>query len=249
MLKVIDLSKNFGGIKAIQNVSFEIRKGELVGLIGPNGSGKTTLFNLITGIVKPDSGRIIFEKSEINQLSIEERAKLGISRTFQGLRLLENLTVLENVVISVLANQNYDRAKKKAEEILFELGLKNKINSSVRSLNLFEKKLVELGRALAPRPKFLLLDEIMAGLNELEQESLGNILIRLNKEEGITIFWIEHILRAMIKLVRVDRILVLEWGKMIAEGKPEEILKRDEVVEAYMGRKSFRGVGNVAGNL
>ncbi|MEM1578999.1 MAG: ABC transporter ATP-binding protein [Archaeoglobaceae archaeon] len=249
MLKVIDLSKNFGGIKAIQNVSFEIKKGELVGLIGPNGSGKTTLFNLITGIVKPDSGRIIFEKSEINQLSIEERAKLGISRTFQGLRLLENLTVLENVVISVLANRNYGQAKKRAEEILFELGLKNKINSSVRSLNLFEKKLVELCRALAPHPKFLLLDEIMAGLNELEQESLGNILIRLNKEEGITIFWIEHILRAMIKLVRVDRILALEWGKMIAEGKPEEILKRDEVVEAYMGRKSFRGVGSVAGNL
>ena len=244
ILKVDGVSKQFGGIKALDNVSVELEKGAIVGLIGPNGSGKTTLFNVISGILKPDKGTIVFSNTKIDGLSPNKIAILGISRTFQEIRLINDLTVVENTMVSALPHfkMDYDRAAEHSLKALETVGLEKKSDWVVGDLNLYEKKLVELARAIAAMPKLMLVDEIMAGLTEEEQNRVARILNEL-REGGITIFWIEHVIRAMFKLVEVDKIIVLNWGEKLAEGNPEEILRNEEVIEAYLGKSSVKGGG------
>jgi branched-chain amino acid transport system ATP-binding protein len=242
VLQVESVSKQFGGIKALDKVSLDLKKGEIVGLIGPNGSGKTTLFNIISGILRPDRGEVVFEGAKIDKLSPNRIALLGISRTFQEIRLIEELTVVENTMISALPNFNmdYEKAAKHSLMALKAVGLEKKLKTRVFDLNLYEKKLVELARAISSEPKLMLIDEIMAGLTEDEQNEVAGILNNL-KEENITIFWIEHVIRAMFKLVDVDRVIVLNWGEKLAEGSPEDILSNEDVIEAYLGKSSIGG--------
>uniref|UniRef100_A0A7V4NEP1 ABC transporter ATP-binding protein n=1 Tax=Fervidobacterium pennivorans TaxID=93466 RepID=A0A7V4NEP1_FERPE len=242
MLKVDGVSKRFGGIKALDNVSVELEKDTIVGLMGPNGSGKTTLFNIISGILKPDKGTIVFNNTKIDGLAPNKIATLGISRTFQEIRLINDLTVLENTMISALQHfkMDYNKAAEHSLKALETVGLEKKSEWFVRDLNLYEKKLIEMARAIAAMPKLILVDEIMAGLTEEEQSRVARIMNEL-REYGITIFWIEHVIRAMFKLLKVDKIIVLNWGKKLAEGSPEEILHNKEVIEAYLGKSSMRG--------
>jgi|Deesub1362A_J573_1020465.scaffolds.fasta_scaffold00504_28 ABC-type branched-subunit amino acid transport system ATPase component len=243
MLEIRNVSKSFGGIKALNNVSISIGKEEVIGLIGPNGSGKTTLFNIVSGLLKPDGGIITFKNRRIDGRKPEEISLYGISRTFQEMRLVETLSILENTVIASLPrfDMDYDSAISAAAKALKIVGLKDKAHIPVLNLGDGEKRLVELARAIAGEPELIMLDEIMAGLTENEQNKLAELINHLRSDMGITVFWIEHVLRAMFKLVEVDRIVVLNWGNKIAEGIPDEILNNTEVVEAYLGK--IRGLG------
>jgi branched-chain amino acid transport system ATP-binding protein len=247
ILRVERVLKQFGGIRALDEVSLDVEKGEIVGLIGPNGSGKTTLFNIISGILKPEKGTIIFGGVKIERFSPDKIALLGVSRTFQEIRLINDLSVMENTMISALPRfkMEYDKAAEHSVDALRMVGLENKMESLVGDLNLYEKKLVELARAISASPKLMLVDEIMAGLTEEEQNFIAEILNYLRERYDITIFWIEHVIRAMFRLVKVDRVIVLNWGEKLAEGTPDEILNNEEVIEAYLGRSFLRG-GDVA---
>ncbi len=239
MLLVENVSKNFGGVKALNNVSVEIGKQEIVGLIGPNGSGKTTLFNVISGILKPDGGKIEFNGVRIDKLPPEKVSRTGISRTFQGMRLLENLSIFDNILIASLSRY---KTTKEAEKVVLDaikfVGLK-RYDRAVAELGDLERRLVEVARAVAVEPKLVLFDEIMAGLTESDQNILAKLINRIRNELEISVFWIEHVLRAMFNLVEVDRVVVLNWGNKIAEGAPEEILSNKEVAEAYLGEVSW----------
>ncbi len=239
MLLVENVSKNFGGVKALNNVSVEIGKREIVGLIGPNGSGKTTLFNVISGILKPDGGKIEFNGVRIDKLPPEKVSRTGISRTFQGMRLLENLSIFDNILIASLSRY---KTTKEAEKVVLDaikfVGLK-RYDRTVAELGDLERRLVEVARAVAVEPKLVLFDEIMAGLTESDQNILAKLINRIRNELEISVFWIEHVLRAMFNLVEVDRVVVLNWGNKIAEGAPEEILSNKEVAEAYLGEVSW----------
>ena len=231
------VSKNFGGLPALKNVSFDVGRGEILAIIGPNGAGKTTLFNVISGVLQPSTGKIYFEGRDITRLPPFKRAKLGIARTFQIPRPFSEMTVLENVIVGMVANGSglsLSDAKKRAYEILEELRLSKKADVRVRELNLQEKKSVELGRALALDPKVLLIDEYMSGLNPVEVDWAIEELKRINRDRGVTMIWIEHVLRAVMRLA--ERVIVLNFGSIIAEGSPSDIAKSAEVVEAYLGR-------------
>jgi branched-chain amino acid transport system ATP-binding protein len=237
LLEVKAVYKYFGGLPALKNVSFEVGQGELLAIIGPNGAGKTTLFNVISGVFQLSSGKIYFEGRDITDLAPFKRAKLGIARTFQIPRPFSEMTVLENVVVGMVANGSglsLSDAKKRAHEILEELRLSKKADVQVSKLNLQEKKSVELARALALNPKLLLIDEYMSGLNPAEVDWAIEELKRINRERGVTMIWIEHVLRAVMRLA--ERVIVLNFGSIIAEGSPSEIAKSAEVVEAYLGR-------------
>ncbi len=243
ILRVEKVSKQFGGIRALNDINLYLNRGEIVGLLGPNGSGKTTLFNVICGVLRPDRGEILFMDRRIDKLPPHRIATLGISRTFQEIRLIDDLSVMENTMISALPHYDMDYRKsvKHAEEALKTVGIKSKLEFLVGDLNLYERKLVELARAISAKPKLMLVDEIMAGLTEEEQNTIARILNDLRDRFDITIFWIEHVIRAMFKLVNVDRIIVLNWGNKLAEGNPEQILNNTEVIEAYLGKSSIRG--------
>ena len=237
VMEVRAVSKNFGGLPALKNVSFDVGRGEILAIIGPNGAGKTTLFNVISGVLQPSTGKIYFEGRDITKLPPFKRAKLGIARTFQIPRPFSEMTVLENVIVGMVANGSglsLSDAKKRAYEILEELRLSKKADVRVRELNLQEKKSVELGRALALNPKVLLIDEYMSGLNPVEVDWAIEELKRINRDRGVTMIWIEHVLRAVMKLA--ERVIVLNFGSIIAEGSPSDIAKSAEVVEAYLGR-------------
>jgi branched-chain amino acid transport system ATP-binding protein len=237
LLEVRALYKYFGGLPALKNVSFDVRRGELLAVIGPNGAGKTTLFNVISGVIQPSSGNVYFEGRDITDLPSFKRAKLGIARTFQIPRPFSEMTVLENVVVGMVANGSglsLSDAKKRAHEILEELRLGKKADVQVSKLNLQEKKSVELARALALNPKLLLIDEYMSGLNPAEVDWAIEELKRINRDRGVTMIWIEHVLRAVMRLA--ERVIVLNFGSIIAEGSPSDIAKSSEVVEAYLGR-------------
>jgi amino acid/amide ABC transporter ATP-binding protein 1, HAAT family (TC 3.A.1.4.-) len=237
VMEVRAVSKNFGGLPALKNVSFDVGRGEILAIIGPNGAGKTTLFNVISGVLQPSTGKIYFEGRDITRLPPFKRAKLGIARTFQIPRPFSEMTVLENVIVGMVANGSglsLSDAKKRAYEILEELRLSKKADVRVRELNLQEKKSVELGRALALDPKVLLIDEYMSGLNPVEVDWAIEELKRINRDRGVTMIWIEHVLRAVMRLA--ERVIVLNFGSIIAEGSPSDIAKSAEVVEAYLGR-------------
>lgn len=239
MLQARGVTKLFGGLAAVSHVSFDLREGEILGLIGPNGSGKTTLVNVITGTLGYSGGDVLFRGRSIRRLPPYEIARLGISRTFQVVKPFHNLTVLENVMVGALFGsrggaREVRAAWQQAKEILEFVGLAHRAHAPAESLNVPERRRMELARALAMRPTILLLDEVMAGLNPTEIDAAVELIKRI-RDRGITVLVIEHVMRAIQNLS--DRVMVLYHGEKLTEGSPEEVLNNPDVVAAYLGRR------------
>jgi branched-chain amino acid transport system ATP-binding protein len=233
LLAVEGVSKSFGGLAAVQRVSFTLAEGELLALIGPNGAGKTTLFHVISGFLPPDEGTIRYAGEMLAGLRPHDICQRGMVRTFQITRPFNRLTVLENVLVGALERVAHRRqAVTIAEEVLALTGLAEKAGQLGHSLTLPDRKRLELARALATGPKVLLLDEVMAGLNPTETTRLIE-LIRTIHGRGVTILLIEHVMRAVMALSQ--RILVLNYGELIAEGTPQTVVRNPKVIEAYLG--------------
>lgn len=244
ILEVHSATKRFGGLIAVNDVTMHVNRGEILGLIGPNGAGKTTLFNGIAGASKLTSGRVIFNGQDISNLSANIRCKMGIGRTFQITKPFESMTVLENVSVGALFAQEQkvkefsraelERSEAEAEDVLKFLGLDHKKDLQAGKLNVPERKRLEVCRALAGKPKLLLLDEVIAGLNPSEVGGMMEHIQEINRT-GVSVLMIEHVMKAVTGIC--DRIVVLCFGKMIAEGNPQEVLSNPQVVEAYLGKK------------
>ena len=236
-LQVEGLSKSFGGLKAVNNVTFEVAEGEIVGLIGPNGSGKTTTLNLITGFLKPDAGVIKLQTENIASLPRHQICQKGVARTFQLVKPFLGFTALQNVMVGRMYGQahtqNMKVAAEETRELLARVGLEKKANTLARDLTLMQRKRLELARALAAKPRLLLLDELMAGLNPTEVDEACD-LIKQIRDSRITIIVVEHIVKAICGLS--NRILVLNMGEKIAEGLPDEIIHHPQVIDVYLGR-------------
>jgi branched-chain amino acid transport system ATP-binding protein len=235
------VTKNFGGVQALSEVSFQASKKEIIGIIGPNGAGKTTLFNLISGALRPTSGSFRLEGCSLSRLKPHVICRMGIGRTYQTVRPFLGFTALENVVVGILygrAEENLTKriAEEKASELLTFVGLKGKEKVLAKNLNLVERKKVELARALAGAPTLILLDEILSGLNPGELESSMLLIRRIRDDLGITVMWIEHIMKALMGVC--ERVIVLHYGKKIAEGTPKEITSNVDVSEVYLGGRS-----------
>lgn len=237
-LEVEKLTKSFGGLMAIRELDISVEKGEIMGLIGPNGSGKTTLFNLITGFLKPDKGKLEFRGQRINGLKPHRVCETGITRTFQLVKPFTEMPVVKNVMVGRIygrrAAQSLLQADRESREILEFVGLGDKSELIAGNLTLPDRKRLELARALATKPDLLLLDEMMAGLNPVEVASAIQ-LVRNIRDLGTTVIMVEHIIRAVLDIS--TRIVVINFGEKIAEGKPQEIIKNPKVVEAYFGSR------------
>jgi len=233
------VTKHFGGLVAVKEVDFIVNEGEIVGLIGPNGAGKTTLFNCITGVYRPTSGKIMFDGKDITGLKPHQVCKLGIGRTFQIVEPFLGMSVLENVMVGALFGRNrsisLSDARKKALECLEFVGLADKKDVLADNLTLVDRKALEIARALATDPKLILLDEVAAGLNPTETLRAMDMIKKIRDERGITIFWIEHVMRAVMGTA--ERIIVIHHGEKIAEGPPKEVSNNKKVIEVYLGQE------------
>jgi branched-chain amino acid transport system ATP-binding protein len=237
LLKVKGLTKYFGGLIALKDVTLSLSSGRIKSIIGPNGAGKTTLFNVISGTYAPDGGDVFLGDHNISGESPERVAFLGVARTFQVVKPFRNLTVLENVLIGTLNRAaKMKLAREKAEEILEYIGMVEKAEWPAKRLTLEDLKRLELGRALAIRPRLLLLDEVMAGLNPTETEEFIGLIRRI-RNDGVTILLIEHVMQAVLSLS--DEVFVLNYGEKIYEGDTEGVMKDPKVIEAYLGEESF----------
>ncbi len=235
LLEVRRISKRFGGLQAVSDVSFSIAEGEILGLIGPNGAGKTTLFNIVNGVYKADQGTIIFAGRDITNSSPDKIVHFGLARTHQIVKPLNDLTVLDNVTVGACFGREYlDKAaaRKVASEVLQQVGLGDRAEMMARSLTIAGKKRLEVARALAARPTLLLLDEVLAGLNPTEVATMIE-LVRKIRDSGIAVLMIEHLMQAIMSLS--NRIVVLNLGRKLAEGQPDEVVHNTDVVEAYLG--------------
>src|SRR5271166_6817938 len=235
LLQVTGVSLRFGGLLAVSDVSFSIGHGEILGLIGPNGAGKTTLFNIVNGVYKVDKGTILFEGKDITNRPPNDVVHLGLSRTHQIVKPLNGMTVLENVTVGTCFGRDYlslQPARQAAMEVLERVGLADRAETSARSLTIAGKKRLEVARALAARPKLLLLDEVLAGLNPTEVATMID-LVRKIRDSGVSVLMIEHLMQAIMSLS--DRIVVLNLGRKLAEGQPDEVVHNSDVVEAYLG--------------
>ncbi len=245
LLELDGVSKRFGGLIAVNDVSLKIEKGESFGIVGPNGSGKTTLFNLISGIYRPDSGRIFFDGQEITELPPYRRAQLGIGRSFQIPRPFKGATVRENVAVGALFGTlsgkiDVDSALEIADHYIEVVGLHEKRNDEAERLTAVEKKLLELARALAMKPKLLLLDEVVAGMNPRDVDRVVDLIKRVKEEEEIAVVaMVEHVIPAVMKFA--ERIMVMHEGRKMVEGPTLEVLRMDEVAMVYFGESKLPG--------
>ncbi|HVR17145.1 MAG TPA: ABC transporter ATP-binding protein [Candidatus Limnocylindrales bacterium] len=234
LLNVQRLSKSFRGLRAVTTVSFEVENGATVALIGPNGAGKTTIFNMVAGALRPDDGAILFAGKPINGLRPDQICVLGIGRTFQIVKPFAGLSVLDNAIVGALrCCVRVDEARAFASTIIDKLGLGAKRDFPASSLTLPDRKKLEIARALATRPKLLLLDEVMAGLRPLECDQLIAFLQEINQRDGVTILLIEHVMRAVMALAH--KVIVLHHGEMIAQGSPAHVVLDAAVLECYLG--------------
>ena len=235
ILQVKDVSKRFGGLQALTDVTFDLPEGQILGLIGPNGAGKTTLFNVINGVYPPTQGQVFFRGEDVTGKPSYEVARRGLARAHQVVRPLTELTVRENVMVGACFGREHQHlrpAARLADEALTQVGLIDRADQPAGSLTVAMKKRLEMARALAAKPYLILLDEVLAGLNPSEIASMMET-VRAIRDQGITILMIEHVMQAIMAIS--DRILVLDYGMLIATGAPEEVANNPQVIEAYLG--------------
>ena len=241
LLRLDGVSKSFGGVRAVSDLSLSIEEGERVGILGPNGAGKTTVFNLITGALRPDSGTIIFRGARMERLKPHRRTAMGISRTFQIARPFPGMTVAENVMTGAIfgGGVSGSQARERSRELLESVSLSEKAGLSAGSLTLAEQRRLELARALATSPRLLLLDEVMAGLTPVERASLVELLTRLSEDEGVALMVSEHVMDSLARLC--GRLVVMDMGKKRGEGETRTVLGSRLVAEVYLGRTQADG--------
>jgi len=236
LLVVQGLSRSFGSLAAVSDLSFEVHRGEILGIMGPNGAGKTTVFNLLTGVLKPDCGSVILDGKDITRLSAAKRCRAGIGRTYQVPRPFTKMTVLENLMVAAVHGGGLleKKAMRKSDEILDMINMTSVRDNFAGTLSLLDRKRLELGRALASQPSLVLIDEVAGGLTEKEVEQLLKIVKDI-QQQGITIIWIEHIMMMMSE--GADRILCIAEGKRMQCGDPTEVMGSKEVLECYLGEE------------
>jgi branched-chain amino acid transport system ATP-binding protein len=237
LLQVTKISKSFRGLRAVREASFELPEGDINGLIGPNGAGKTTIFNMVAGVYAPDAGEILFQGKPIHGLRPDQVCNAGIGRTFQIVKPFAGLSVLDNVIVGALQRErSVAGARTYACSILEKLNLIQKRDLPASSLTLPDRKRLEVARALATRPRLLLLDEVMAGLRPTECDLMVQVFRELNRADGLTILLIEHVMRAVMALAK--HIGVLHHGEVIARGTPEQVVRDPAVLECYLGEET-----------